>query len=431
VSLHDGLADSQPQAGAGDGLPGDGGGAEEALEDPPAVGVGDADAGVGDGEHRPVAIDAEPDLHPPAVGGEFHRVGEQVVEQLGGADRVEGEAGHVGGRQPQVDVLAQRLGPLLRHRVRGNLGQVRAAELHRQLPRADAGQEQQVAHQPHQPVRVALDDRQELSGVQAAGALVQQQLGVADDRGQRRPQLVRDQADELVLLPVELAHGLVLQAELAGLPRQRLLRPDLRRHVPGYPERPDDRPGGVPQRHFGGRHPRIASAVEGFSFHLSHDWLASADNLLLIVEGGGGVLIAEDIEVGLADQVFRRAARGIGGDPAFADRQEAAAQILEVHALAGRGQQVAHADEHHLALRLVVAPWGRLRRAPGYRAAPLSAATWSPARDFRRFVPLKRAGPPLVVSPRRMSAKPAGTGSVQVSASLRTPKRRSWHDGRT
>ena len=43
--------------------------------------------------------------------------------------------------------------------------------------------------------------------------VVEQKLEVAADRGQRRPQLVRDERDELVLQPVELAQPLVLLRE--------------------------------------------------------------------------------------------------------------------------------------------------------------------------------------------------------------------------
>jgi hypothetical protein len=57
----------------------------------------------------------------------------------------------------------------------------------------------------------------------------------------------------------------------------------------------------------------------GFSLRLSHNWLASADNLLLTFEGGGGVLVAEDIKVGLPGQVLRGAAGSVGRDPAVAD----------------------------------------------------------------------------------------------------------------
>src|SRR5205823_11320904 len=45
--------------------------------------------------------------------------------------------------------------------------------------------------------------------------LVEQQLEIAADRGERRAQLVRDECDELVLHPVELAKAVVLAPSLA------------------------------------------------------------------------------------------------------------------------------------------------------------------------------------------------------------------------
>jgi hypothetical protein len=45
------------------------------------------------------------------------------------------------------------------------------------------------------------------------------------------------------------------------------------------------------------------------------------------------------------------AVRPVGGDPARADQQELALQVLEVHALAGSGQQVVHAGELEFAVR--------------------------------------------------------------------------------
>ena len=79
------------------------------------------------------------------------------------------------------------------------------------------GEEEQVADEVEEPVRVALDDAQEpaLLVGQVAGLAVEQELGVAPDRRQRRAQLVRDERDELVLQPVELAQALVLGREVA------------------------------------------------------------------------------------------------------------------------------------------------------------------------------------------------------------------------
>jgi len=68
------------------------------------------------------------------------------------------------------------------------------------------------------------------------------------------------------------------------------------------------------------------------------------------------VLAAENVEVRLPDQILHGAVRGVCGDPACADQEETALQVLEVHALAGSGQQVAHAGELKLALWPAVLP---------------------------------------------------------------------------
>jgi hypothetical protein len=92
-----------------------------------------------------------------------------------------------------------------------------------------------------------------------------------------------------------------------------------------------------------------ASGVRSLPLHFPHDRLAGANNLLLTRKGGGG-LVAEDVEVRLPDQVVRRVAGDVGGDPARTDEQEPAQPVLEVHTFTARGQQVAHAHEHELAL---------------------------------------------------------------------------------
>ncbi len=398
MRFHDGLGDGQPQPGARDGLLGGGCGAEEAVVDPALVGGGDADAGVGDGEHRLAAPGRELDLDLPTVRRELHRVGDEAAEHLGDAGRIEGGARDAGGRQRQADVLPPGLGPHLRHRGGRDLGEVGAARFHDHLSRVHAGEEEQIPDQAQQSLRVAVDDFHEAGGVEPTGAFVPEQFGVSDDGGQRSPQFVGDHPDELVLEPVEFAQALVLRAEQVSLLRERLLGLDLRGDVPGDPERADDLAAGVPQRHLGGRNPGIRPSPVGFSLHLSHNWLAGADNLLLIFEGGGGMLVAEDIEVGLPGQVLLRAAGGVCRDPAVADEHEPAEQVLEVHPLAGGRQQVGHARELELAHRLVLPRAAWLRRGPGYRAAPLSAPAWAPARRWRQpMVPVDQVRPAAVM----------------------------------
>ncbi len=63
------------------------------------------------------------------------------------------------------------------------------------------------------------------------------------------------------------------------------------------------------------------------------------------------MLLAEEVEVGLADYLLRSAVWCDRGDPACAYEEEPAAHVLEVDALLGGGKQVAHAGELQVAHR--------------------------------------------------------------------------------
>jgi hypothetical protein len=247
-------------------------------------------------------------------------------------------------------VLPVSLGPKLFHRGGGDVGQVCAAELHRQLSRVDLGQQLQIPDQAQETLRVPFDHLGALLRVRPVHALLPQDLDVTEDRRQRCPELMGDQTDELVLQPVQPEQALVLCSQLESLLGRRILCPDLRRNIAGNPEGADDPAALVPKGHLRGRHPGVRPAAVGLQFHLSHDRLARANNLLLVPDGSGGVLAAEDIEIRLPDQVLRGTAGSVRVDPARANQEEPAQQVLEVHPLPGSGQQVAHADELKFAL---------------------------------------------------------------------------------
>ena len=284
VRVDDRLGDSEPEAAARDHPLGGGLGAEEPLEDPLLVGGPDADAGVRDAQHRIVSLDGQGDLDLPALRGELHGVGDEVAGELGHPRRVQGEVGDRGRDQGQLDVLARGLRPHLLHRLGGDARQVRVADLQRQLPRLHLGQEQQITHQVQEAFRVALDDPGEVVGVPPAGPLVPQQLDVADDRGQRRPQLVRDEGDKLVLQPVQLAQPLVLGAQFTGLAGQGVLGHDLGTDIPGDPERADDLAAFIAEGHLRRGHPGVRLAGIGLPLDPFHHRLPGADDLLLISE---------------------------------------------------------------------------------------------------------------------------------------------------
>src|ERR1035441_562134 len=178
-----------------------------------------------------------------------------------------------------------------------------ATELHRHLSRLDLGQQLQVSDEAKETLRAPFDHLGAMAGVRPAHALLPENLDVTEDRRQRRPKLMGEHADELVLQPVQLAQSLVLGSQLESLLRQRILGPDLRGDITGDPEGADDLAVPVPQRHLRGRHPGVRLAAVGLQLHLSYQWLTRANNLLLVPEGSEGVLAAEDIEVRLPDQI--------------------------------------------------------------------------------------------------------------------------------
>src|SRR5437773_11881391 len=80
---HQAPGDAEAEAGAAEGARRRGVGLREVLEDPRLVFVGDADAGVADGDDRAIArpIVAGRDLHP-ALRSELQRVGQEVDDEL-------------------------------------------------------------------------------------------------------------------------------------------------------------------------------------------------------------------------------------------------------------------------------------------------------------------------------------------------------------
>jgi hypothetical protein len=91
--------------------------------------------------------------------------------------------------------------------VRGKLPQIDGAALELKAPRIDLRHEEHVAHQPQQPLRVAVDDLEVATGILVELLVVEHQLEVADDRREGRAQLMRDQREELVLEALRLPFG--------------------------------------------------------------------------------------------------------------------------------------------------------------------------------------------------------------------------------
>jgi len=102
-------------------------------------------------------------------------------------------------------VLAFSLGAHLIYRAGGDVGQIGSAELRRHLPRVDLGQQLQVSGEAQEALRVPVDHLDAMVGIRPGHAVLDEDLGVTEDRRQRRPKLMREHADELVFQPVHLA----------------------------------------------------------------------------------------------------------------------------------------------------------------------------------------------------------------------------------
>ena len=82
--------------------------------------------------------------------------------------------------------------------------------------------EEQIPNQSQQSVGVPFDDRDELMLLlgELAGVPFAEKLQITADRGQRRPQLMRNRGDEVVLHPVQLVEALVPGSDLPHQPRR-------------------------------------------------------------------------------------------------------------------------------------------------------------------------------------------------------------------
>jgi hypothetical protein len=133
---------------------------------------------------------------------------------------------------------------------------------------------------------------------------------------------------------------------------QSVLGVDLRRHVARDPEGADYLALLVAKRALCGRDPGTGPVAERLLLQLSDHRLACADDPLLVSEGDSGVFLGEEVEVRFPDDLLQGAARGCRGQPTGADQEKPALQVLEVDALDGAVQKVAHADALDLEQRL-------------------------------------------------------------------------------
>ena len=177
----------------------------------------DALAGVLDLQHRLLALDAQAHRHPAAGRRELQRVGDEVAGDLLQARAVAPQRQRLG-RQRRAQREALELGGFLEglDRAAHRIAQVQRLEPQRELAVHDAREVEQVVHQPHLLADVAVNRLQRALRQLVQAAVAAQDLGPAEDRLQRRAQLVGQRRDELVLQAIgglgRLARGLQLGA---------------------------------------------------------------------------------------------------------------------------------------------------------------------------------------------------------------------------
>ena len=115
------------------------------------------------------------------------------------------------------------------------------------------------------------------------------------------------------------------------------------RHVAADPEGADDDAVVIAQGHLVGEDPGGGSVQPGLAFQQVHDRYARADDVLLGIERGLGVLVGEVVEVRLPDHVcFVSYVKLL--HLTTTHTQEPALQVLEVSHLVVGGHQVVETD---------------------------------------------------------------------------------------
>ena len=172
--------------------------AVEALEDPRQLRLGDAVAGVGNGQAHPRAFGpgAEQDM---AV---FRRVGRGVLDEIAQHVVQLGRiaAHHAGVRRDgNRDVLTALLDARLQvgHDAAEQPLDRALGEFEGFLAGIEAGEAQEILHEAFHARGMPRDDLEELLCVGGLAGVVEQRFDVAANGGERRAQFVRDVGDEV------------------------------------------------------------------------------------------------------------------------------------------------------------------------------------------------------------------------------------------
>ena len=190
----------------------------ELLEDPLVILGGDARAGVGDRDPHLAVECAARHVDGPARRRELHGVREQVEDHLSDPALVAVDDVDVRNRrQRDLDAVLRR--PLAHHHDAAleRLPQRERRDLELDLPGLDLGEVEDVVDQRQQVVGRGQDvvEVLRLLLVDVAEQPLAQHLREADDRVQRRPQLVRHVGEELRLVPARRLELTALLVELA------------------------------------------------------------------------------------------------------------------------------------------------------------------------------------------------------------------------
>ena len=191
----------------------------EALEDIRQEVRTDADTGIADDDFDVRVHPLQSHVDATALRRELHRIGQQVPHDLLQAI---GIAGH--GTHTRIDDGLQAHALRVRGRLDGSDGVVHDQRqfhgLHVQpdLPRDDPGDIEDVFDDLRQPRRVPFECFEAADRLLARENAAAQKPRVSDNRIERRPQLVREHGEKLVLDPVGI---LRLQVQAGVLERQR------------------------------------------------------------------------------------------------------------------------------------------------------------------------------------------------------------------
>ncbi len=235
----------------------------------------DPDSRVGNRHRQPILTASGPDCHVPTA-GELHGIPGEIEQDLM-------QPGRIGlYRRQRLRQLDRDLQPFRRCRRRQLIPYPREHHANiegsrRQFhpPRFDLGDVEQVVDQRQQPVGAPRDliDVGRLLDRQLPTQTVEEQMGVADDRIHRRPQLVTHRREELALQPARFLRrrDRLPQPAVRLLPRRHVARvdddaADLRIAQPVRRHHLQPAPGSVampkPQLHRRTRRPRPQTGHE-------------------------------------------------------------------------------------------------------------------------------------------------------------------------